>query len=192
MIWSSPSKRWPDPQSWTPDGRTVIFTTSGKETGSDIWTLSLDDRTARPWLEMPGAQWAGRLSPDGEWMAYNSDESGRDEVYVQPFPGPGAKRIVSQNGGYNPIWSKDGSELFYRHGNEFHAVKIDTGSGFTAGKPVVMFEGSYRWSGRDYDVSEDGKRFVMMRNEVPRTTTKINVLLDWWQALETRLAGTRR
>jgi serine/threonine-protein kinase len=187
-VWASPTPIWPDPQSFSPDGRTVVFTTKGAETSDDIWTLSLDgDRTARPWLETPATEWAGRLSPDGRFLAYNSDESGRDEVYVQPFPGPGGKWLVSQGGGINPIWSRDGRQLFYRRGGQFLAVDLETASGFTAGKPVPLFSGRYRETGRDFDVSPDGSRFVMMLNPDPRTAPSFNVLLDWRRALASRL-----
>ncbi|CAN5688496.1 hypothetical protein BH24ACI5_BH24ACI5_11520 [soil metagenome] len=191
LIWASPTPIWPDPQSWTPDSRIVVFTTKGTDTGDDIWTLSLDDRKAQPWLQDPGGQWGGRLSPDGAWMAYNSNESGRDEVYVQPFPGPGPKRLVSDKGGVNPIWSRNGSELFYRRAGEFFVVGVETEGGFTVGKPASMFSGRYRLTGRDFDVSPDGTRFVMMRNDDPRTSQTINLLLDWRQVLEARLQGTR-
>ena len=103
LIWASPIPIWPDPQSFFPDGKTVVFTTKGKETSDDIWTLSLDgERTARPWLATPATEWAGRLSPDGRFMAYCSNETGRDEVHVQPFPGPGGKRIVSRGAASTP------------------------------------------------------------------------------------------
>ncbi len=189
LLWASPTPIWPDPQSWTPDGRTVVFTTKGTTTDDDVWTLSLDGGVARPWLEEPGSQSAGRLSPDGRWMAYNSNEYGRDEVYVRPYPGPGAKRLVSEGGGVNPIWSRDGRELFYRRVGEFFVVSVDTEAGFTAGKPARMFSGRYRWTGRDFDVSPDGSRFVMMRNDDPRTSGTINVLLNWRSVLAARLAG---
>jgi serine/threonine-protein kinase len=190
LVWASPTPFWPDPQSWTPDGRLIVFTTKGKETHDDIWTLSLADRRATPWLQSPAAEWAGRLSPDGRWMAYTSSESGRDEVYVRPFPGPGVKLLVSSGGGLNPIWSRDGRELFYRGGADLVAVSVETEAGLTIGKPTVMFAGRYRLSGRDFDVSPDGKRFVMMRNDDPRTSSSINLLLNWRRALDARLKGT--
>ena len=112
-------------------------------------------------------------------MAYCSNESGRDEVYVQPFPGPGMKRLVSEGGGLNPIWSRDGSELFYRRGADLVVTRIDTSGGFQAGPSKALFTGRYRQTGRDFDVSPDGSRFLMMRNDDPRTTTSINVLLNW-------------
>jgi eukaryotic-like serine/threonine-protein kinase len=189
LVWPSPIPIWPDPQSWTPDGRTVVFSTKGAETSDDIWTLSLDDRTAHPWLATPAAEWGGRLSPDGRWMAYNVTESGRTSVYVQPFPGPGAKQLVSVRGGINPIWSPTGRELFYREDDAVLAVDVDTSAGFTAGRPVVLFSGRYRLSGRDFDVSPDGTRFVMMRTDAPRTTETLHVLLNWWRAFEGRVTG---
>jgi len=187
LLWGSPVPFWPDPQSWTPDGRVVVFTTKGTDTHDDIWTVSLDDRQARPWLQTPATEWAGRLSPDGRWMAYNSNESGRDEVYVRPFPDPGVKRLVSEGGGTNPIWSRDGRELFYRRGGEFFVVAVETSGGFTVGKAASMFSGRYRWSGRDFDVSPDGKRFVMMRSDEARTSNTIKLLLNWRRALDARL-----
>jgi dipeptidyl aminopeptidase/acylaminoacyl peptidase len=191
LAWASPIPIWPDPQSWTPDGRTIVFTTKGTETRDDIWALSLDDGTARPWLATPAVEWAGRLSPDGRWMAYNAIEAGVEQVYVQPYPGPGAKRLVSERRGTNPIWSRDGRELFYRRGDELLAVAVDTRDGFSVGKPAVLFSGRYRLTGRDYAVSPDSTRFVMMLANEPRTTNTIRVLLNWWQTLDARLAGTR-
>ncbi len=191
LAWASPIPIWPDPQSWTPDGRTVVFTTKGAETRDDIWTLSLDDGTAQPWLATPAVEWGGRLSPDGRWMAYNAIEGGREEVFVQPYPGPGVKHLVSEDGGINPIWSKDGRELFYRRDDELVAVDVDTTSGFTVGKPTVLFSGRYRLTGRDYAASPDGTRFVMMLANEPRTTGTMRVLLNWWQTLDARLAGAR-
>jgi hypothetical protein len=182
LVWQSPTPIWPDPQSWTPDGQSVVFVTKGTDTHDDIWTLSVAERRAAPWLQTPAAEWAGRLSPDGQWMAYNSNESGRDEVYVQPFPGPGMKRVVSQGGGTNPIWSRDGRELFYRRGDEVLAARVETEDGFTTSTPKPMFSGRYRASGRDFDASPDGTRFVMMRNDDARTTSSIQVLLDWRSA----------
>ncbi|HEX6324079.1 MAG TPA: protein kinase, partial [Vicinamibacterales bacterium] len=191
QVWASTNGLWPDPQSWSPDGSTIVFNTKDAVTGDDIWTLTLSTRTARPWLATPDAENNGRLSPDGRWMAYHSNASGRHEVYVQPYPGPGAKRLVSQGGGLNPIWSRDGREIFYRRDADLLAVKVDTTAGFTAGSPALLFSGRYRMSGRDFDVSLDGTRFVMMRVDSPRTSSRMRVLLDWRRLLGDRLKGTR-
>jgi eukaryotic-like serine/threonine-protein kinase len=187
LVWPSPGPIWPDAQSWTPDGGTIVFTTKGNDTADDIWLLSLADREARPWLQTPAAEWGGRLSPDGRWMAYTSSESGRDEVYVQPFPGPGAKRLVSSGGGMNPIWSRDGRELFYRGGSHVMAVPLEADPVFSAGTPRALFAGRYRLTGRDFDVSLDGSRFLMMQTTSPRTTATLHVVLNWWRALEARV-----
>jgi Tol biopolymer transport system component len=185
LLWASPTPIWPDPNSWTPDGRTLIFTTKSKDTGEDIWTLSLDGApAAKPWLQTRASEGAGRLSPDGRWMAYNSDESGRTEVYVQPFPGPGGKWLVSQGGGgFNAIWSRDGRRLFFRRGNQTWEADISTSPGFNIGQPRALFSGRYLNSGRDFDVSPDGTRFVMMRSDDLRTTSRLHVVLDWWHML---------
>jgi serine/threonine-protein kinase len=192
LLWASPGGLWPDPQSFTPDGRTLVFSTKGKDTGDDIWTLSLDaSRTARPWLETPASEWAGRLSPDGRFIAYNSDESGRTEVYVRGFPGGGGKRLVSEGGGMNAIWSRTGRELFYRRGDEVVSLAVETVPVFSTGKPVALFRGRYRGSGRDFDVAPGAERFVMMRSNDSRTTPRLGVLLDWWRSLGSRLKAER-
>jgi len=193
LLWASPIPIWPDPHSVSPDGRILVFSTKARDTGDDIWTLSLDaDRAARAWLQTPANESAGRLSPDGRWMAYNSSESGGTEVYVQPFPGPGAKWLVSQGGGFNAIWSRDGRRLFYRRADQMLVVDVETAAGFAMGKPTVLFSGRYRSTGRDFDVSPDGTRLVMMRNDDPRTTTRLNVVLDWRRALDARLRVDQR
>jgi serine/threonine-protein kinase len=190
-LWTSPTPIWPDPQSWSPDGRTLVFSTKAKDTAEDIWTLSLEgDRAAKPWLQTAFNEWAGRLSPDGRWMAYNSDESGQPEVYVQPFPGRGGKWLASQGaGGFNAIWSRDGRRLYFRRGDQILETDVDTSSGLTLGTPRVLFSGRYPATGRDFDVSPDGTRLVMMRNDDPRTAATLHVVLNWWHALEARASS---
>ena len=120
-------------------------------------------------------------------MAYNSDESGQPEVYVQPFPGSGGKWLASQGGGgFNAIWSRDGRRLYFRRGDQILETDVDTASGFVLGTPRVLFSGRYLATGRDFDVSPDGTRFVMMRNDDPRSTTTLHVVLNWWHALDAR------
>ncbi len=190
LVWANPLPFWPDPQSWTPNGRVIVFTVKGTSTHDDLWTVSLDDGRAQPWLQTSASESNGRLSPDGRWMAYISNESGRDEIYVQPFPEPGVKQLISAGGGLNPIWSRNGRELFYRRGADVVVVAVETEPSFTVGKPAVIFQGRYRQSGRDFDVSPDGSRFVMMRNDDPRTSNTINVFLNWRRSLAARLKGT--
>ena len=105
------------PWSWSPDGQLLAYSESHPTTGIDIWVLSLrDNRKAQPFLRTPFNEDAPVFSPDGRWLAYQSNESGRDEVYVQPYPGPGGKWMISSEGGSKLLWASDGRELFYRNG----------------------------------------------------------------------------
>ena len=117
----------------------------------DIWVLRLGDhsrgsgqvRKPQPFLRTPFNEEAPRFSPDGHWLAYISDESGRYEIYVQPYPGPGGKWQISTEGGTEPVWNRNGRELFYRSGDKMMAVDIATQPSFAAGKPRMLFEGPY-------------------------------------------------
>ena len=131
------------------------------------------------------------FSPDGHWLAYVSNESGRFDVYVQPFPGPGGKRQISTEGGNEPVWSRNGEELFYRNGNQMMAVEITTEPSFSAGTPRLLFEGAFRRGSvlrADYDVTPDGQRFVMLQQGGPDSgATQINVVLNWFEELKQRV-----
>ena len=131
------------PMSWSPDGQLLAFIEVNPTTGYDIWVLRLSDRKAQPFLRTPFNESAPRFSPDGRWLAYVSDESGRYEIYVQPYPGPGGKWQISTEGGTEPVWNPNGRELFYRSGDKMMAVDIATQPGFAAGKPRMLFEGPY-------------------------------------------------
>lgn len=127
--------------------------------------LRLSDRKAQPFLRTPFNEGGARFSPDGRWLAYVSDESGRPEIYVQPYPGPGGKWQVSTDGGTEPAWNRNARELFYRSGNKMIVVETTITPSFSAGKPRVLFEGEYLATqfpqlGSDYDVSPDGQRFL--------------------------------
>ena len=148
---------------WSRDGRTIFFSQFGSTTRQDLWSLSLPDRKAEVVLQTEFFETAGALSPDGRWLAYNSDESGRHEVYVRPFPGPGAKWRISREGGSLARWRGDGKEIFFTTGDgKIMAVDVKTGATFEAGDPKPLFTTRLRRSlAREYDVTPDGQRFLV-------------------------------
>jgi len=180
------------PHSWSPDGQLLAFVEVSPTTGWDIWVLRIGDRKTQPFLRTPFNESVPRFSPDGRWLAYISNESGRFEIYVQPYPGPGGKWQISTEGGTEPAWNPNGRELFYRSGDRMMAVDIATQPGFAAGKPRMLFEGPYEpapITNPNYDVSPDGQRFLMLKpvegeQAVP---TQINVVLNWFEELKRRV-----
>jgi hypothetical protein len=160
--------------------------------------LRLSDRKPQPFLGTPFNEGGAQFSPDGRWLAYVSDESGRPEIYVQPYPGPGGKWQVSPEGGTEPAWNRNGRELFYRSGNKMMAVESTLQPSFAAGKPRVLFEGEYRSTaypqlGTDYDVSADGQRFLMVKEtERAQSTAQINVVLNWFEELKRRVPAGKQ
>ena len=184
---------YPIPTSWTPDGSVLAFTETGPDTGLDIWTLSLQgEREPEPFLRSVFHEDGAVFSPDGGWIAYQSDEPGRYEVYVQPYPGPRPKVQVSDDGGWSPLWSRDGRELFYHNGDALMVVAVESGPTFTAATPQVLFEGRYRWvfdpGSPEYDVSADGQRFLMAKpREQEAHITHLNLVLNWFEELKQRV-----
>jgi serine/threonine-protein kinase len=183
--------------SWSPDGRTLLFTAYHPATAGDIWVFSLDgNRRTRPFLRTPFNERAPRFSPDGRWFTYVSNESGRDEVYVQHFPDPAGKWQISTSGGAEPVWSSTGKEIFYRSGEKMMVAAVVSGQTFSAENPRMLFEGRFVPSRRGeagYAVSSDGQRFVMVKREQPAALTQLNVVLDWFEDVRRRVpAGKRR
>jgi serine/threonine-protein kinase len=176
--------------SWSPDGQRIAFQDGTPETRNDIWTVGVADRKAQPFLKTPANEAAPRFSPNGQWMAYTSDESGRWEVYVRPYPGPGPKYPISTEGGTEPVWNPDWHELFYRSGNRMMAVDVSFVSGFSAGKPKVLFDDPWLptpLTSSNYDVSRDGKRFLMLKPAEPDNGARqIVVVQNWFEVLKKR------
>jgi serine/threonine protein kinase/Tol biopolymer transport system component len=185
------SETHPHVSSWSPDGRTLVYSEYDPVYSGDIWIWTLGEKpTRRPWLRTPFNERAARFSPDGRWLAYVSNESGRDEVYVQPFPGPGGKWQVSVSGGSEPVWSRDGNEIFFRSGRQMMAVRVTHAASFSAEGPRVLFEGPFvptRRGEAAYDVSPDGRRFVMVRRDEQSVPTHLNVVLNFSEELRRRV-----
>jgi serine/threonine-protein kinase len=179
------------PQHFSPDGQLIAFQQPNPKTLRDVWVLSLKDRQLTAVVQSARTDVAPRFSPDGHWLAYVSDESGRPEVYVQPYPGPGGKRQVSIDGGTEPVWNPNGRELFYRLGRRFIAVPVGTQPTFSAGRPVTLFEADYAASefpltSPGYDVSADGQRFLVAKDVEP-PPTQINVVVNWIEEVKRRV-----
>jgi serine/threonine-protein kinase len=171
--------------SWSSDGTLLAFTDIHPDTREDLWILS-PDGLPQPFLVTPANEKAPTFSPSGKWIAYQSDASGRPEIYVQPFPGPGTRYLVSTNGGKEPVWSHDGRELFYRESTAVMAVSVESGDSFRAGAPNLLFDGPYQADAvghASYDVSPDGQRFLMIRNP-DVGLTELRVVLNFAEELK--------
>jgi Tol biopolymer transport system component/predicted Ser/Thr protein kinase len=179
------------PGSFSPDGQVLVFMERNPNTDFDLYTLPLKDSKPQPFVRTPSNETAPRFSPDGHFIAYASSESGRFEIYVRPYPGPGGKWQISTEGGGEPVWNPKGRELFYRSGNKMMAVDVTTQPTFSAGKPKMLFEGPYVPTPRsfpDYDVSPDGQRFLMLKaNEQAQAPAQINVVLNWFEELKQKV-----
>jgi hypothetical protein len=138
------------PMSWSQDGQLLAFTETNPTTGDDIWVLHMSDRKAQPFLRTQFNEAAPNFSPDGRWLAYVSDESGRREIYVQPYPGPGGKWQISNSGSQVPIRSRTGHALFFETVDRHIIVAAYAvqGDAFVAGKPRL-------WSGIWLDPSRN-------------------------------------
>ena len=168
---------------WSRDGRYMAFCSQGKETAWDIWVLPMfGDKKPVPFLKTRFSELLPAFSPDGRFLAYQSNESGRGEVYVQSFPGPGGKWQISTAGGLEPHWRGDGKELYYRAPDQkVMAVDVQTGSVLTAGTPQPLFQGHFDMgAGRDrFLPTADGKRFLTVAPLGRDAITPTTVVLNW-------------
>ena len=134
---------------------------------------------------------SARFSPDGKWIAFASDESGKVEIYIRPFPGQGGKRKISVDGGTAPVWHPAGTELFYRDGNKMMAVDVRLNPELSVGRPHLLFEARFSQSRlfwvTEYDVSSDGERFIRVLRDPPLETHEIRIVQDWFRDVEATL-----
>jgi len=174
-------------EAFTPDGRSLVVAREHPDKRRDLWILTLEpQRTLMPYLSTPADDRAAALSPDGRWLAYTSDESGRDEVYVRSFPVPGAAVRVSEAGGREPRWASTGRELFYRSETGMMAATVRVTSAFTIEDRDVLFDDRPYVAisnGAAYDVHPDGGQFLMIRRG-PQVR-EIVVVLNWFDQLRT-------
>ncbi len=176
------------PESWSPDGRYLIFRRTAPETGSDIWVLPADGETPRAFLATPADEFASMFSPDGKWIAYSSDRSGTAEIYATDFPDRARTIQISTDGGTQALWAPDGGTIYYRNGVRVMAVPISYEPSLDAGKPEVLFTGDFANPDRglpQYGITSDGERFLMIQSD----PASIVVVTDWFEELK-RLAPT--
>jgi serine/threonine-protein kinase len=190
--------------SWSPDGNYIAYVDAFPGTGMDALVLPLKgERKPVPIARTKFLEGSPKFSPDGKWLAYCSNESGRAEVFVQPFPGPGPKIQVSTEGGTDPLWRRTGGELYYRSGDKMMIVEVRTQPTFTAGRPKLLWEGHYSHgmssscgapgvTSFNYDVTPDGQRFLMVKDmHQDVASNKIEVVLNWTEELK-RLAARKQ
>jgi serine/threonine-protein kinase len=188
------------PGSVSPDGKTLLFTHHSPAGATGIYALSLDGSgKIQPFLQSTFNQSHPRFSPDGHWVVYTSNESGRDEVYLQPFPGPGGKWMISTEGGNYPLWARTGREIFYRSEDKMMSVPVEIQPTFQAGTPRMLFAGGSYVGGYlglgtyTYDVAPDGQHFLMIKEkEAPSTPKELNIITNWTGELKRRVPPVRK
>jgi dipeptidyl aminopeptidase/acylaminoacyl peptidase len=193
LLFTTPDSHHVWPADWSRDGRTLLYNSQDPKTAVsvDLWALPLTgDRKPFPVVQTPFLEDEGQFSPDGRWIAYRSNQSGREEIYVQAFPGPAGSRQVSTAGGSQPRWRRDGKELFYvAPDNTLMVVSIGSAAGqkLSASKPMPLFR--TRLTARDqpkqqYAVAPDGERFLMNVIAEEANVPPITIVQNWTAGLK--------
>jgi Tol biopolymer transport system component len=176
------------PSSWSPDGRLLLFTIGSPKTKSDLWVLPLDDRRPAPVLETEFDEADGQFSPDGRWIAFVSDMSGKYEIYVQPFPlSPTSGRsLISEGGGFRPRWRRDSKEIIYASGEgKVMAVDVTTAPVFRAGAPRTLFSSpDFAGGARTWDITRDGQGFLVSARPELTEAIPLTVVVNWEAGLK--------
>jgi serine/threonine protein kinase/Tol biopolymer transport system component len=202
--WKSPQF----PASWQPDGKVLAFSQLMPDASLDIMTLSIEGNEKsgwkpgepRPFLSTPFTEGTPAFSPDGRWLAYRSDESGNNEVYVRPFPGPGGKWQISTGGGLFPKWSHNGKELFYRATTDGKIMEVTYtvfADSFHADKPQIWSPGQFNDLGAisTFDLHPDGKRFAVLKTpgtDQTASLNKVSFIFNFFDELRSKFpSGTK-
>jgi Tol biopolymer transport system component len=180
------------PYDWTSDGRALLYVEETLDKGTNVGVFSPGTQPeSKLLLSSEANEDEPALSPDGRWLAYTSDESGRREVIVRPFPDLAAKWQISSEGGFSPRWSRNGRELFYRDGTNLMVVAVEAGKSFAVGRPRPLFKDSIPpWLNGGYDVSPDGQSLLTMEIEEDGAK-QIVVVLDWFEELKRLVPSSR-
>ena len=180
--------------SIVPGNDEVIMSIVSGTSNSDIWVLEPDGQqwTPRILLGEPYGEGGGVVSPNGQWLAYASEELGRYEVYVTDYPGAAQKWQISNDGGVGPVWSRDGTAIYYRRGQDMMRANVETENDFQASRSERLFAGWYEglvtttWA--NYDVMPDDQGFIMVRPAIDQgDLPQINLVLNWIEELRQRL-----
>ena len=189
------------PDSFSSDGRWLLVQVYNfnvpvsANTSQDLFVLPLTGaKILRPFVQTKACEYQARFSPDGRFIAYTSYESERAEVFVRPFPGPGPMSQISTDGGWWPLWSRDGRELFYWQDDKLMVVDVETAATFRAGRPRTLFQGLFFGTEHNnYDVTPDGTRFLMIKADPAESGEKhVNVVMNWFEEVKAKMAAAKR
>jgi Tol biopolymer transport system component len=185
------SQQQETPSSFSSDGSLLLVDLvnyADARPGFDVFVLQLSgERTLRPFLQTKFWEGGAVFSPVGHWVAYTSNESGRSEVYVRPYPGPGGRWQISTEGGGDPRWSRSGCELFYRQEDKVMIVDVEIKPTFRPGRPRALFEGKYI----GYDVAPDGRFLMIKPDPAEFGPDHVNVILNWFEEVKRRVPGAK-
>lgn len=175
---------WEFPLSWSSDGERLLFASTSGNPFHDLEVMDFANSIRKSWEQTSNSEIGGVFSPDGNWIAYVSDISGRYEIYVRASSATGARKQVSVHGGTEPLWSPDGKEIFYREYDKLLVVSVEDTAPLSLGPPKMLFEGSFKTTDygggqHNYDITLDGSRFVMINRPSSARPRVINVILNW-------------
>jgi Tol biopolymer transport system component len=171
------------PSAWSPDGTILLFV--GGTPGPKAFLVAVRDHTANQWLQTPFSEWGGSFSPDGRWLAFASNQTGVSEVWIRPFPGPGAPTRISSDGGQKPIWSKDGREIVYENAGKLFSARVAVQTPEPRAEPPrLVIEGGFMHDETDpnmtyVDIARDGRLLIVESNQ---TSDASIVVAQHWDA----------